>query len=103
MPLPSLVPGTSDVPTRSVLKPRLNPRAKRRAAIEWPTLGLLLLFYGLFGLLTWYRLPARYRERRDPLLAAIGGYRYRGYGEIDLRYLVRPKEPILYPHVSGVS
>jgi fatty acid desaturase len=47
--------------------------------------------------LAWYKLPARYRERRAELLKNNGGYRYGGYLEIAARYLVRPKEHPRHP------
>ncbi len=45
----------------------------------------------------WYRLPARYRQQRETLLSANGGYRFSGYAEIIARYLLWPKEPPLHP------
>ena len=54
--------------------------------------------------LAWYRLPARYRERREELLAKNGGYRYGGYGEIVLRYLLWPKENPRHPlQAAGIT
>jgi fatty acid desaturase len=46
---------------------------------------------------SWYRLPARYRERRAELLASNGGYWYRGYAEVIARYFARPKEAPAHP------
>ncbi|GAB0119712.1 fatty acid desaturase [Acidisoma sp. 7E03] len=43
--------------------------ALSRPAVEWPTLGLCLLIYGGWALLTWL-----YRELPWPLLAALGGW-----------------------------
>jgi fatty acid desaturase len=51
--------------------------------------------------LAWYRLPARYRARRNELLKANGGYRYDGYGEIFGRYLLRPKESAVHPFLGA--
>ena len=47
--------------------------------------------------LPWYRLPARFKLRRGALLSANGGYRFSGYGEIMLRYLLWPKEHVRHP------
>lgn len=72
----------------------------------WP-LALLFLNNNLHWLhhhepgVPWYDLPARYRERRDAILEANGNYRFRGYGEILGRYLLRPKEPVLHPDYGG--
>lgn len=72
----------------------------------WP-LALLFLNNNLHWLhhhepgVPWYDLPARYRERRESILEANGNYRFRGYGEILGRYLLRPKEPVLHPDYGG--
>lgn len=49
----------------------------------------------------WYRLPALYRERRERVLEMNGGYRYRSYGEVFLRYFWRRKDPVAHPLMSG--
>lgn len=45
----------------------------------------------------WYTLPVLYRDDRDRYLAANGGYRFSGYGEIARRFLFRTKEPVVHP------
>jgi fatty acid desaturase len=42
--------------------------------------------------LAWYLLPSRYRRARETILAANGGYRFDGYGEILRRFAIRPKD-----------
>ncbi len=104
-------PGLSLTLLRSFLEHRARADVGERSVLveAGPVMALLFLNNNLHALhhaepgTAWYRLPARYRERRDALLAANGGYRYRGYGEIVLRYLVRPKEPVYHPIISGVS
>lgn len=49
----------------------------------------------------WYRLPGLYRETRAEVLRRNEGYRYRSYGEIFSRYLLRPKDPVPHPLWSG--
>lgn len=38
----------------------------------------------------WYRIPAYFRRNREAILAANGGFYYRGYGQIARRYLLHP-------------
>lgn len=45
----------------------------------------------------WYRLPALYAANRDHYLRRNDGYRYRSYGEIFRRYLLRRKDPVPHP------
>ena len=45
----------------------------------------------------WYRIPELYRRERDRYLARTGDYRYRSYWDVFRRYLVAPKEPVLWP------
>ena len=45
----------------------------------------------------WYRIPELYRRERDHYLARTGDYRYRSYWDVFRRYLVAPKEPVLWP------
>lgn len=47
--------------------------------------------------LAWYRLPARFKTCRGALLTANGGYRFSGYSEIMLRYVLWPKEHVRHP------
>jgi fatty acid desaturase len=103
-------PGISLSLLRSYLEHRAAPDWRQRTvAIEAdPLLSLLFLNNNLHVLhhaepgLPWYRLPARWRERRAELLAANGDYHYRGYGEIVARYLLWPKELPYHPD-AGVD
>jgi fatty acid desaturase len=45
----------------------------------------------------WYRIPEIYQRERERYLARIGDYRYRSYWDVFQRYLVTPKEPVLWP------
>ena len=45
----------------------------------------------------WYRIPAIYRRERARYLDRIGDYRYRSYWDVFRRYLLTPKEPVLWP------
>lgn len=90
---------------RSFAEHRAEEDPENRSVVidaAWP-LALLFLNNNLHWLhhrepgTPWYRLPARYRGRREQILAANGGYRFRGYGELVARYLLRPKEPVVHP------
>ena len=98
-------PGLSLTLLRSFLEHQARPEPGARSVLVeagWP-LALMFLNNNLHALhhaepgLAWYRLPARYRARREELLAGNGGYRYGGYLEIAARYLVKPKEHPRYP------
>ncbi len=98
-------PGISLTLLRSFLEHQARPQVGARSAFVeagWP-LALMFLNNNLHALhhaepgLAWYKLPARYRARREALLAKNGGYRYGGYLEIAARYLVRPKEHPRHP------
>lgn len=47
--------------------------------------------------LPWYRLPARWRERREAMLAASGCHPYAGYRELCRHHLLRGREPVAWP------
>ena len=70
-----------------------------------PLFGLLFLNNNLHYVhhenprVAWYKLPALYRAHRDEYLAANGGYRFAGYGEVIRRYLLRRKAPVPHPHL----
>lgn len=98
-------PGTALTLLRSFLEHQAREAPGERSALveAGPVLSLLFLNNNLHALhhaepsLPWYRLPARYRERRAALLAHNGGYRFGGYLEVAARYLLRPKEPPVHP------
>ncbi len=98
-------PGLSLTLLRSFLEHQARPAEGARSVLVeagWP-LSLMFLNNNLHALhhaepgLAWYRLPARYRARRQELLSGNGGYRYGGYLEIAARYLVKPKEHPRHP------
>jgi fatty acid desaturase len=98
-------PGLSLTLLRSFLEHQARPAEGARSVLVeagWP-LSLMFLNNNLHALhhaepgLAWYKLPARYRARRQELLAGNGGYRYGGYLEIAARYLVKPKEHPRHP------
>ena len=98
-------PGTALTLLRSFLEHQAREAPGERSVVveAGPLLSLLYLNNNLHALhhaepgLAWYRLPARYRDRRQDLLARNGGYRFGGYLEIVMRYLLRPKEPPVHP------
>ena len=98
-------PGTALTLLRSFLEHQAREAPGERSVLveAGPVLSLLFLNNNLHALhhaepgLPWYRLPARYRERRAALLAHNGGYRFGGYLEVAARYLLRPKEPPVHP------
>ena len=99
-------PGLSLTLVRSFLEHRARPEAEERSVLveAGPVMSLLFLNNNLHALhhahpgVSWYRLPALYRARRDELLAGNGGYRFDDYLDVARRYLLRPKEPVLHPY-----
>ena len=82
--------------------------AHRTALIEaGPVMSLLYLNNNLHLVhhnepgLPWHRRPARYRACRAALLEANGGYRFRSYGELFARYLLRAREPMVHPLIES--
>lgn len=98
-------PGIALTLLRSFLEHQAREETGERSVLieAGPVMSLLYLNNNLHALhhaepgLAWYDLPARYRTRRETLLARNGHYRYGGYLEIVLRYLLRPKEPLVHP------
>ena len=98
-------PGLALTLLRSFLEHRAAEDAATRTAIveSGPLLSLLFLNNNLHAVhhgapaLPWYRLPRVWRHRREEILAANGGYHYRGYGQVLWRHLLTPKEPVLHP------
>lgn len=98
-------PGTALTLLRSFLEHQAVPAVGERSVVieAGPVMSLMFLNNNLHALhhaepkLAWYRLPARYRQRRDALLEANGGYLFRGYWEVVARYLLWPKEPPVHP------
>lgn len=98
-------PGLSLTLLRSYAEHRAAEEVGHRTAVveSGPLFALLFLNNNLHVLhhaqpgLPWYALPAIYRERRDQLLAANGGYLFRGYREIFRRFLLRPRGSPIHP------
>lgn len=96
---------------RSFAEHRAHPDARQRSVIveSRGLMALLFLNNNLHALhhaepgLPWYRLPARFKARRGELLSANGGYRFSGYGEIMLRYMLWPKEHVRHPLGRALS
>ena len=101
-------PGLSLTLLRSFLEHQARPDLGERTVLveAGPVMSLLFLNNNLHALhhaepgTAWYRLPARYRLKRDELLAENRGYRYRNYLEVLARYLLWPKEPPVHPFVD---
>jgi len=98
-------PGLALTLLRSFAEHRAEENPENRSVIveaAWP-FALVFLNNNLHALhhrepaIAWYDLPARYRRERDRILAANGGYRFAGYGEIVRRFLFRAKEPLIHP------
>ena len=98
-------PGISFTLLRSFAEHRARPEVGERMAIveSGPLMSLLYLNNNLHYVhhrepqVAWYRLPARWRTERDQVLAANGGYRFGGYGEIIRRYAFTGRDPVAWP------
>ena len=98
-------PGISITLLRSFAEHRARPMVGERMAIveSGPLLSLLYLNNNLHYVhhdvphMAWYRLPARWRARRDEVLAANDGYRYSGYGDVVRRFAFTSREPVAWP------
>lgn len=101
-------PGMALTLLRSFAEHRAAAQVEQRtAAIEAGLLFSLLYLYNNLHVLhhaepgtPWYRLPARWRQRRAELLQQNGNYRFQGYSDIFRRYGVRAKENPAYPYSS---
>lgn len=102
-------PGFALTLLRSYVEHRPDGVKKERSAIleaEWP-LALLFLNNNLHAIhhdepnLPWYRIPQRYRERREQVLAENGRYFFRGYREVFARFLLKPKDAPFHPRLDG--
>ena len=104
-------PGIALTLLRSFAEHRAEENPENRSVIveaAWP-FALLFLNNNLHALhhrepaVAWYELPQHYRIERERILAANGDYRFRGYGEIIRRYLLRPKEALIHPAYRPVE
>ena len=91
-------PGLSIGLIRAFIEHRYGRRAGERIAVvesNW-VFGLLFLWnnlhlvHHLYPAMSWYRIPAFYRRHRAGLLEHNGQYRFKGYGEIARRWLLKP-------------
>lgn len=98
-------PGTALTLMRSFLEHQARENVGERTAIveSGPILSLMYLNNNLHTLhhlepgTPWYRLPQRYRAKREKILEHNGGYLVHGYRSIALRYLLWPKESPVHP------
>jgi fatty acid desaturase len=100
-----VLPGVSLTLVRSFAEHKAAHTSLERTAIveAAPPLSLLFLNNNLHYAhhkrpdLPWHALPAYYRTHRAELLDENGGLRYRGYGEILRRFLLRPVDTPVHP------
>lgn len=45
----------------------------------------------------WYEIPGYFKVHRDDILRRNGGYRFRSYGDLARRFLLKPKDHPVYP------
>ena len=101
--------GTSLAMVRSFAEHRAESIVERRTAIvekSW-IFGPLFLFNNLHvahhmrHTMPWYALPRWYRINRAALIERNGGLVYDTYRDIFRRYLFRPHDQALHPHVQA--
>ena len=98
-------PGTALALLRSFAEHRpVAAAGERTAIVEYGgPLALLFLYNNLHALhherpgVAWYALPRHYRRERARLLAQNGGFVFRHYGEVVMRYMFRPKDSPAHP------
>ena len=105
-------PGLALTLVRSFLEHRARDLPEERTVVveAGPAMSLLFLNNNLHAAhhaepgCPWYRLPARYAERKAELLQRNGGYLYRGgYLEILLRHMFRAKEHPRHPSAGAAG
>ena len=90
---------------RTFLEHRADERSAARSVIieDRGPLSVLFLNNNFHAVhharpgLPWYRLPGEYRRQQAMVLRRNGGYRYRSYGEVFRRHLLRRKDPVPHP------
>jgi fatty acid desaturase len=100
-----VLPGLSLTLVRSFAEHKAAHTPLERTAIveAAPPMALLFLNNNLHYAhhkrpdLPWHALPAYYRAHGAQLLDENGGLRYRGYGEILRRFLLRPVDAPVHP------
>jgi fatty acid desaturase len=105
-------PGLSLTMLRSFAehRPAREPACRTAVVEAGPLMRLLYLNNTLHAShharpeLPWYELPAHYRAHRAEILAANGGYLFRGgYLEQVRRFLVRPKDEPVHPLAAAIA
>ncbi len=94
---------------RTFLEHQAHDRASGRTAIVEDRGPLALLFlnnnlhvvHHMHPRVPWFALPRLYAENRARYRRRNGGYVYRSYGEVFVRYLVHRKDPVPHPFVRG--
>lgn len=90
---------------RTFLEHRAHERSRARTVIIEDRGPLAFLFlnnnlhvvHHMHPGVSWYRLPALYRDGRARFLSMNDGYIYRSYGEVFRRYFWRAKDPVAHP------
>ena len=98
-------PGLALTLLRSFAEHRPDGDGLRRSAVveAGPLLSLVFLHNNLHAIhhrepgLPWYQLPARFRALRNEVLAANGGYWFRGYLDVLRRFSLTPKDSPVHP------
>ncbi len=91
-------PGMSLGMLRTFTEHRWGDKPMERVAIveSNTVMGVLFLYNNLHLVhhrsptLAWYRIPAKWRNNREEMLATNGNFYYRGYFEIARRFMFRP-------------
>ncbi len=97
--------GLSVLKIRTFLEHQAHERARGRTVIIEDRGILAFLFlnnnlhvvHHMHPKLPWYRLPRIYFNNVETYLRRSNGYRYRSYGEIFRRHLLRAKDPVPHP------
>ncbi len=98
-------PGLALTLMRSYIEHRAAVAPAQRTAIVESNivLGLLYLNNNLHAAhhdapsLSWYRLPAYYRSKKDYFLAENGGFHFTGYGNVIRKYMFAPIDAPVLP------
>lgn len=99
------VPANGLLLIRSFAEHRAVDNVRERVAVvenSW-IFGPLFLFNNLHALhheapgISWYRLPALYRQHRQRLLDENGGLVYDTYFDVARRFLLRPHDVLVHP------
>ena len=97
-------PGYALALVRSFAEHRAADEVEHRTAIveHAPILGMLFLYNNLHVVhhlkpgLSWYRIPAFYRQNKAAILRINGGLIYHGYRDVARRYLFRQHDQLIH-------